>query len=68
MLRHAREAFPNRGFGEVNLVISHRRRLAINQKVQAIKYRLARPEDALRIDAVVAGAIAVAVVAAVAVP
>ena len=52
MLRAAREAFPNRGFGDVNLVISHRRRIAINQKVQAIKYRTDNPEDILRIAAI----------------
>ena len=52
MIRHARDAFPGRGFADVNLVIRHRRRLAINQKVQAIKYRTGDPGDVLRIAAV----------------
>ena len=52
MLLEARAIFPNRGFADVNLVISHRRRVAINEKVQAIRYRTAQPDDVLRIAAV----------------
>ncbi|MDA8584301.1 AAA family ATPase [bacterium] len=47
MLAEARLKVTNKGFGDVNLVISHRRRIAIKQKVQATQYRKAGPMDVL---------------------
>ena len=52
MLRDAREAFPTRGFADVNLVISHRRRLAINERFQAIRLIEEKPTEILRMSAV----------------
>ena len=52
MLVEARTLFPNRGFADVNLVISHRRRVAINQRVQGIKYFADGPDYVLKIAAI----------------
>ena len=52
MLKHAREAFPKRGFADVHLVISHRRRIAINERVQAMRLLSEKPTDILTISAV----------------
>ena len=45
MLRHARETSPSRGFADVNLVLSHRRRLAIKGIVQHIMCNEQKPTE-----------------------
>ena len=47
----AREAFPECGFADVNLVISHRRRLIIHERVQAMRLLADKPTDILRTSA-----------------
>ena len=51
MISEARLLFPKKGFGDVNLVISHRRRININQQVQTLEIRKAAPPEYLRITA-----------------
>ena len=51
MISEARLLFPKKGFGDVNLVISHRRRININQQVQTIEFRRASPSEYIRITA-----------------
>ena len=51
MLRDAREAFPKRCCPGVKWVISHRRRLAINERVQAMGFLAGKLTDDLRISA-----------------
>ena len=52
MLAEARQAFANRGFADVNLVISHRQRVMINKRVQDLRVREERPSDVLRLEAI----------------
>ena len=47
MVAEARKAFPSQGFADINLVISHKRRISINAKVQARRLREERPADVL---------------------
>ena len=49
LVNEARRRFPNKGFGDVNLVISHKRRVAINMRVQANRLRKERPTDTLHL-------------------
>ena len=51
MVAEARKAFPSQGFAQVNLVISHKRRVSINAKIQARRLREERPADVLCLTA-----------------
>ena len=47
MVADARKILPSQGFAEINLVISHKRRVSINAKVQARRLREERPVDVI---------------------
>ena len=51
MVAEARKVFPSQGFAQINLVISHKRRVSINAKVQARRLREERPADVLCLPA-----------------
>ena len=51
MISEPQRLFPYKKLGDVNLVISHKRRVAINMSVQANRLRKEKPKDTLQLGA-----------------